>query len=71
MADKSAYVPVDAGGNAPGKDDLDIDFDADFFGISSKTSSKPPTLVVAPPPPPSINVQQSQCQSKVYLRQFF
>ena len=58
MADKSAYVPVDAaGGSAPsGKArpaELDIDIDDnDYFGGGKSATSAPPPPAAAPPPPP-------------------
>ncbi|CAD5232190.1 unnamed protein product [Bursaphelenchus xylophilus] len=52
MADKSAYVPVEAtSGGAKKATDLDIDIDDnDYFG--DKKAQSPTPAPVAPPPPP-------------------
>ncbi|PAV57956.1 hypothetical protein WR25_04405 [Diploscapter pachys] len=51
MADKSAFVPVDAMGGGGGKDDIDID--EELFGKKAnamKPKETPPTVAPAPSP---------------------
>lgn len=52
MADKSAFVPVDAIGNHKNTD-LDVDIDDELFGKKPPKAAASATKVAPPPPPPA------------------
>ncbi|CAI5447832.1 unnamed protein product [Caenorhabditis angaria] len=51
MADKSAFVPVDAIGNHKNTD-LDVDIDDELFGKKPPAKSASASAPAPPPPPP-------------------
>lgn len=53
MADKSAFVPVEAtGGLGTRPAELDIDIDDDYFGGGKKQQQQQQSPPLPPPPPP-------------------
>lgn len=60
MPDKSAYVPINTTESSSGKDDLEIDFNADFLDMKNSENFEQTDSKKSSDPSSSVNPLQNQ-----------